>query len=226
MDNQIPKYHFKKNQHLDFEITSIRSIYKNSKSKLIFPHRQDFYGIFYFTNNYGKFFIDFIEYEIRKGSIFFISNEQVHYFSEIDKTNGTVILFTNSFLEDDYLIEKVFEQNEGLLTLLLNSDQEEELKILFAKIESIYRTHKKMKREILKKYLEILLLEIYQNNQNNTLSKNISLQRFIKFKKDLKKHYKISKIRSKAIPRDPLISINWLIILDVFNATFKSSKVL
>ncbi|HBK71092.1 MAG TPA: hypothetical protein DDZ39_05440 [Flavobacteriaceae bacterium] len=84
------------------------AIYKKSKSKLSTPHRQEFYGLFYFTNSYGKHFIDFKEYDIKKGSVFFISNEQIHYFKNIEKTEGNVILFTNSFLENHFLIEQMF----------------------------------------------------------------------------------------------------------------------
>ncbi len=48
---------------------------------------------------------------IKKGDVYLISNEQVHYFQNIEKTKGKIILFTNAFLENDLLIEQVFEQN-------------------------------------------------------------------------------------------------------------------
>jgi len=138
MSDKIPKYNFKKSQNLEFEITSISSIYKKSKTKLIIPHRQDFYGLFYFTNDYGKHFVDFKEYKIRKGDVFFISNEQVHYFREIENTKGTVILFTNSFLENDYLIEQIFEQNTGFPILSLNTEFVKEFKLLISIFECPY----------------------------------------------------------------------------------------
>ena len=193
MSEKTPKYKFKNTQDLEFELTSIPAIYKKSKSKLSLPHRQEFYGLFYFRNSYGQHFIDFKEYEIKKSSIFFISNEQVHYFKNIEKTKGNVILFTNSFLDNDFLIEQIFEQNIGNPTLSLNAQLLKDIDLLISQIQSTITSTKKMKPEILKKYLEIILLEIAQSKQENLSLQNIYYQRFVQFKKDLKEHYKEQK---------------------------------
>lgn len=193
MRNKIPKYEFNNAKDLEFELTSISAIYKKSKPKLSRPHRQNFYGLFYFTNSHGKHFVDFKEYEIKQGDLFFISNEQVHYFKNIEKTKGEVILFTNSFLENDFLIDQVFERNIGSPILSLNAQTLKDFETLIAQVKSIFISNKKMKIEILKKYLEIILLEIYQNNQESSLVQTIHHQRFIQFKKDLKEHYKEQK---------------------------------
>ncbi len=190
MSKKIPKYDFNNAQNIAFELTSIRNILKKSKSKITVPHRQNFYGLFIFENSYGKHYIDFKEYEIKKGTIFFISNEQVHHFKNIDKTVGKVILFTNSFLENDILIDQVFEHNIGNPKLTLNTQSIAAFNILIAQIDSIYNSNKKVKDSLLRKFLEIVLLEIFQISQENTAIKSTNYSRFIKFKKDLKTHYK------------------------------------
>ena len=189
MSKKTPKYEFNSAQNLEFELTTISHILKKSKSKITFPHKQDFYGLFYFTNSYGKHFVDFKEYDIKKGDIFFISNEQVHYFENIDNTEGNVILFTNSFLENDFLINQIFELNTGNPILSLNEQLLKDFETLILQISSVFSSTKKMKVEILKKYLEIILLEIYQYNQENLVLQNINYQRFLQFKKDLKEHF-------------------------------------
>ena len=190
MNKKTPKYKFNSSRNLEFELTSMPAIYKKSKSKLSLPHRQEFYGVFYYTNSYGKHFIDFKEYDIEKGSVFLISNEQVHYFKNIEKTEGNIILFTNLFLENDFLIEQVFEQNIGNPTLSLNTPLLKDVDFLILQIKSTIASTKAMKSTILKKYLEIILLEIVQFKQESLPVQNIYYQRFIKFKKDLKEYYK------------------------------------
>jgi len=193
MSHKTPKYNFRNTQNIEFEITTINAIYQKSKLELTLPHKQDFYGLFYFTTSQGKHFVDFKEYIIKKGDVFFISNEQIHYFSEIEKTNGKVILFTNSFLENDFLIEQVFEQNIGNPILSLNTQLLKDFEALFINIETVFKSTKKMKTEILKNYLKIVLIEIYQSSLEKPFIQNINYQRFIQFKRDLKKHYKIQK---------------------------------
>lgn len=186
--NKIPKYNFKKISNPEFEITSFASIFQKSKSKLIIPQRQDFFCIFYYTKNFGKHFVDFKEYQIKKGSLLIISNEQVHYFKNIDKTDGRVVLFTNSFLSNDDLIESIFEQNIEFPQLSFTNNMVQKFETLFTLIENEYKSDNKVKNEI-------LLLEIFQISQhkNDFVLNNANYQRFVQFKKDLKVNYKSQK---------------------------------
>ena len=193
MNKIIPKYKFNNSQKLALELTSISAIYEKSKSKIYVPHRQDFFGLFYFTNSKGIHYVDFKEYKIGKGDVYLISNEQVHYFKNIERTTGHVILFTSSFLDNDFLINEVFETSVINPKLSLKTKQIEYFDILIKQIKTILISDKKMKSAILKNYLEIILLEIYQSNQEEYLVHNINYQRFIKFKKDLKEHFKLNK---------------------------------
>jgi len=186
---KIPQYSFNNPQNIEFELTSLTSIYEKSKQKLHIPHRQDFYGLFYFTNSHGKHFVDFNEYKINKGDVFLISNEQIHYFKNIEKTKGKIILFTSTFLDNDYLIDQVFETVIYSPFLSLNTEQQKYFDTIITQIETVFTSNKKMKSKILKNYLEIVLYEIYQFNQESSLTKNTNYLRFISFKKDLKKYF-------------------------------------
>jgi len=186
---KIPQYSFNNPKNIQFELTSLASIYEKSKQKLHIPHRQDFYGLFYFTNSHGKHFVDFNEYKINKGDVFLISNEQIHYFKNIKKTKGKIIFFTSTFLDNDYLIDQVFETAINCPFFSLNEEQQKYFDTIITQIETVFISNKKMKSKILKNYLEIILYEIYQFNQENSLNKNINYLRYILFKKDLKKHF-------------------------------------
>ena len=190
MSKKIPKYKFNSNQKIDFEITSIRAIYEKSKNQLYSPHRQEFYGLFYFKNAFGSHFVDFKAYKINIGDIFLISNEQVHYFNNIEKTDGDVLLFTSTFLDNDVLIDQIFETSVGNPQLSLHEKQYGYFDTLINHIRTIWASDKHSKSEILKRYVEILLLEIYQSNQESSLLQDINYQRFLTFKKDLKAYFK------------------------------------
>ncbi len=157
MKKKIPQYSFNNPKNIEFELTSLTSIYEKSKQKLHIPHRQDFYGLFYFTNSHGKHFVDFNEYTLNKGDVFLISNEQIHYFKNIEKTKGKIILFTSTFLDNDYLIDQVFETAINSPFLSLNTEQQKYFDTVITQIETVFTSNKKMKSKILKNYLEIIL---------------------------------------------------------------------
>ncbi len=185
---KIPKYEFQNPLKIEFELTSLTDIYKKSKQKLHIPHRQDFYGLFYFTNSIGKHYVDFKEYNINKGDVFLISNEQVHYFQDIKNADGKVILFTASFFDNDILLYNIFEKAEQKPVLSLNTTQRSYWDNLIHQIEFVYSSERILKTEILKNYLSILLFEIHQYQHEEPITNNIDYQRFVTFKKDLKKH--------------------------------------
>ncbi len=182
MNKHIPTYDFNRNQNLDFEYTTIQSIFKKSKRQLAKPHRQGFFGLFYFTTSGGNHVIDFHAYTIHRGDLFFISEEQVHYFQDIENARAEVILFTGLFLDNDELLAEVFEQNIGNPVLNANSF----IIDLFRWTQMNFQEEKKGKRQVLQNFLEIILLEIIHKKESITLSKDHVFQRFITFKKLLK----------------------------------------
>jgi len=60
-------------------------------------------------------------------------------------------------------------------------------------IEDVLATSSDRKSEILKRYLEIILIEISQNNKKGLPTNNINYKRFIQLKKDLKNNFKLHK---------------------------------
>jgi len=64
------------------------------------PHRHNFYSIIWSFTATGKHIIDFHEYSIEPGSIFFVSPWQVHQVITDPGSKGLVILFTSEFLQN------------------------------------------------------------------------------------------------------------------------------
>lgn len=98
--DEIPNVEFKRDQSLGFELILLKEL----KKKLIpkghdpyKPHRLKFYLIFFITGGKGKHFIDFENYDYCRGTVIFISKEQVHAFDPSVNYEGELILFRETF---------------------------------------------------------------------------------------------------------------------------------
>ncbi len=65
------------------------------------PHRHNYYSIIWVREGTGKHFIDFKNYSVAPGTIFFISPEQVHDLRMDPGHAGDVMLFTTDFIEQN-----------------------------------------------------------------------------------------------------------------------------
>ncbi len=80
------------------------------------PHRHDFYELLWTDTGFSRQSIDAIAYEVRAGSLFFISPGQLHLFAEYAELRGGSILFTETFFllgsaDRDRLFELSFLDN-------------------------------------------------------------------------------------------------------------------
>lgn len=96
----IPKVSFAEKK-IGFEMISLSSLTKRLITKdhdPYKPHRLKFYAILFITGGVGKHFIDFENYEYKRGTILFLSKGQVHAFDKSRNYKGELILFTEAFL--------------------------------------------------------------------------------------------------------------------------------
>jgi len=103
MDKSIPEIKFKEEQQsIEFEIfDNFELLFRNSLSRhnLFQPHRINFYAILYIIKGEGQHYIDFKSYNYQRGTIIFISKEQVHRFVKNPDRQAFFIIFTEGFLE-------------------------------------------------------------------------------------------------------------------------------
>jgi AraC-like DNA-binding protein len=76
-------------------------------------HRVDFYLLLFVTEGNGSHFIDFKNYNLKKGSLLTIRKDQIHKFQKSESLKGYVLLIT-----DDFLVSYL-EKQEALKTLQL-----------------------------------------------------------------------------------------------------------
>ena len=161
------------------------------------PHRHQYYEIFFFPKGGGIHEIDFNKFDIKENSVHFVSPGQVHRVNRGLGTYGYVLLFDDDFwtgklLQPDLLLELPFlNNNEGLPILELNTNYFEIIFRLVKSIELEYQAQTPLSSEIIKSYLNVLLLHCLQyfNEQQPFVHKEMQSGLFRKFKRLLEDNF-------------------------------------
>jgi AraC-like DNA-binding protein/mannose-6-phosphate isomerase-like protein (cupin superfamily) len=144
------------------------------------PHRHDFYCIFLFTEGEGTHTIDFTAYEVKPGSVFFMSPAQVHTWQLSSSTNGYVVFFTPEL----YLLENTrhtlahfpFFHYTAVPFVLLTDASRESITNIIISIFREYKSPEANRQAIISSYLNILLLKlsnVYSEANNQSLSTHL-----------------------------------------------------
>ena len=80
------------------------------RDKLIIPHRHAYYHILLFTRASGTFTIDFEQYEIKPGRIYFMIPGQVHRWNISEEKDGFTINFTENLFSSFIAKPQYLEQ--------------------------------------------------------------------------------------------------------------------
>jgi hypothetical protein len=72
--------------------------YLDAHKNLQFPHKHSFYHLVYFTAGRGSHSIDFINFHVEPGQIYFMIPGQVHTWNFSHNTNGYIINFSKQYI--------------------------------------------------------------------------------------------------------------------------------
>ena len=168
--SKIPEISFLNRQQkkIEFEINKSQVLLDQSRQINFNPfraHRISFYAIVFITQGEGMHFIDFKQFPFRKGSIIFISKEQVQMFQKVEGMEAYILLFTEKFLErsqlESHLIQEISLFNYHLHQPVI--DLKERNYTLFLRlIEQLYEEYNApddfATEEIIQSSLKMLLL--------------------------------------------------------------------
>ncbi len=121
------------------------------------PHRHRFYIIVHFTAGRGTHIIDFVNYPVSPGSVFFLLPAQVHSWSLSPDTEGRILFFAKEFIED-YFSKKISSYplfHSGYQLLQLNDPAENQISKLIENLET-----EKGDMDLMRDYLDILILKL------------------------------------------------------------------
>lgn len=172
--------------------------YKGYNSRI--PHRHDYYEIFLFLQGAGYHEIDFEKYDVKKGSVHFVSPGQVHVLSRSVNSKGVVILFSREF----FLLP--LSNKEQLFDLpFLNNYFKPVINTSAGDFKSLIEVVELMKREtdieneatadVIRSYLHILLLKCkkaYVDADKSKFGPNrtTTISTFRNFRILVEKHYR------------------------------------
>lgn len=176
----------------DFYINSFSEHLKNNDFIQI-PHKHNFYYVGICTKGSGINTIDFIDYKIKRGSVFAISPGQVHSFALLDDADGYIIFHDQSFI-DSYSSHKRIKEYPFFCSIhnsphmMLDNSVGELTEDLFIEILKEYRNNylaKFQRIHVLLELLYITLLRVYlppkqiESQNHNYLTKLRKLEDFI-----------------------------------------------
>ena len=201
--DSIPEIGFQNihRKDFEFEIISNHEILGEDRLKKIShnpfqPHRIRFYAILFILEGEGFHYIDFKKYKYKKGSIIFISKEQVHAFEKNENREAYFLLFTETFLERSSMASNLMQRlslyNYHLYppVIYLKEDQLEVFSNLVTRVKNEFdATNDKLTEEIIQSCLKIFLClaeRIRKENQKKAPQSKYQ-EEFNQFRKLVKK---------------------------------------
>lgn len=162
------------------------------------PHKHNFYVILFITQGTGTHTIDFKTYEVKPNIVFFMIPGQVHSWELSDDADGLIILFMPEFYLKEFPHRKFseFPFFNALLhkpTLYISTEENASLMLTFQALQQEYGDQRLMRNEMLRRYLDILLIylnRIYQSQASGleVLGEELSLLQ--KLEDLIEQHYK------------------------------------
>jgi AraC-like DNA-binding protein len=129
------------------------------------PHRHNYYTVLWTMSGSGKHIIDFREYPIEAGHIFFVSPEQVHQVILDGPSSGIVIRFTCDFLEKYSIREdlisnlRLFRNSDETPPLPITESMKARLKMFSGNMLEAFHSTSEMRYETIGAYLKLFLIE-------------------------------------------------------------------
>jgi len=129
------------------------------------PHRHNYYSIIWPLEGKGQHIIDFREYQIIPGPVFFVSPKQVHQVLVEEPLTAYIIMFTQEFLErnsirNDFVTNlKLFQNSDETPPLQLDHTTQSTLRIFADRMYDAFINQTDMYLETIGAYLKLFLIE-------------------------------------------------------------------
>lgn len=168
MDYIINEYHLNRHQpdKPQFTIYDLQEYVGKNQEHTTNPHIHSFYQIIWFQEGNGKHFVDFNEYDVIDGSLFFIAKNQVHYFDENTDYKGALLHFNEAFLvqrdsETEFFLKcNLFDNPYQPPFCVVDQESRATLNEYVSQIEKEFENPNSFgKEELLRSYLKSFLIQ-------------------------------------------------------------------
>lgn len=161
---EIKNYEFKKGLPVEFEIVSLKKLFKIHKKILIRAHRTGFYHILWFQQGNPVHLVDFNPVQVQPQTILFLNKDTVQKFDSGGDYDGFAILFTDNFyckseFEIRYLRSSILFNDLYTVSQISVRDKEAPFLELFGAMQSEIKNKKdNYQQDILQNLLSAFLL--------------------------------------------------------------------
>ncbi|MCD6065759.1 MAG: transcriptional regulator, AraC family [Bacteroidetes bacterium] len=152
-------------QHAEFDIIALNGKGERNYDGIV-PHRHNFFELLVFSEGGGVHEVDFRDYDIMPNSLHFVSPTQVHKL-KANTSKGFVLCFTHDAVYSSHEKSRNFANefpfyNFNVFTPHLELDRElfKEIFDLVISMNNIFNSDHPYKKEIIRSYLNIVLLKI------------------------------------------------------------------
>lgn len=163
------------------------------------PHVHSFYEILWFREGAGHHTVDFIDYEVKTNTIFFLAPGQIHHFDH-NSYKGVSMKICSDFLKgdgchgDSFLKFNVFYQFESTPCLHIDDATAGELDVLVSLIEKEYMLKNEFgNADMLHSLIRMFLIQAYRhgikNGQLRLDALKPSHQLFVRFRSLVENEY-------------------------------------
>lgn len=161
------------------------------------PHRHDFYNILFIEEGTGTHTIDFVTYEVKPSSIFFLTPGQIHSFNLSLDVKGLTLFFTPEFYlmnnsEKKLLDIPFFHSLSNQPFLDLDCAKDESIRQAILEIFNEHERNENGNHIIIRAYLDIVITKLsryYKQSWVNQKSSSIIYQ-IRELESLVDKHYK------------------------------------
>lgn len=178
-----------------------RHLEKNHR-EISIPHKHNFYLVVLFTAGTGFHEIDFIRFDVQRGSVFFLSPGQTHHWEFSTPANGFIFFHSDTFFELNFTQQRLsqfpfYYSSQNVPMVLLSEHQtekmEKEFSALFNETTQI-QLYRKQKIVQLMDGIYIDLARIYlSETQTKQAVKTNYSQQIKMLENHINRHYKLQK---------------------------------
>lgn len=186
------KFQNRQNPHAKFDLVRLEELFQRTDLDH-YPdqiHLVEFYIILFIETGQGYHTIDFTDYKCEQGTILTVRKDQLHKFIKSDSLKGTLLLFTNEFLES-YLEKlealktlQLFNELLGVPKIQLSKTEYAEMSSLVERIKTEYfNISDYYSLDIIRSELHILITKLYRikSQKEQMVSNRKYLNEFIDF---------------------------------------------
>ncbi len=152
---------------LTFAVKEMEAIYDLTGGQADLPHRHAYYTVIWILKGKGRHHIDFCDYTIKPGQLYFVRPNQVHQLILKERPKGFAILFTQEFLVNNgirtsFISDLSINNEAGENPPLLLGESNQNLLGYVRQMLSHYKGNQPFKYEALGAFLKLFLIGAHE----------------------------------------------------------------